>query len=117
MRRWLLIFVLALLPLQFSWAAVARYCGHEGESPSAPAGAKHFGHHAHEHEAAADHAKPSAAEVDDDCASCHLGCAQPIPVDPFHAVPSLSPPRVARLDAMPPSHFPPGLERPDRSLA
>lgn len=114
MRRWLLIFVLALLPLQFSWAAVARYCGHEN---AAPGSGTHFGHHPHEHTAAPADAKLVGAEVDDDCASCHLGCAQPIPVDPFSAMPSLSPPRIARPDAMPPSHVPPGLERPDRSLA
>jgi len=39
-RPFLAIFLLALLPLQFSWAAVASYCGHETQ-----AGAEHFGHH------------------------------------------------------------------------
>jgi len=45
-RRLLAIFLLAMLPLQFSWAAVASYCGHESQ-----AGTGHFGHHDHEHHA------------------------------------------------------------------
>jgi hypothetical protein len=45
-RRFLAIVLLALLPLQFSWAAVASYCGHEEQ-----AGATHFGHHEHQHHA------------------------------------------------------------------
>ncbi|MCU0767916.1 MAG: hypothetical protein MUD07_00505 [Burkholderiaceae bacterium] len=28
MRRWLAVLLLVLLPLQFSWAAAANYCGH-----------------------------------------------------------------------------------------
>ncbi|MES2718739.1 MAG: hypothetical protein V4795_23475 [Pseudomonadota bacterium] len=43
MRRFLAIVLLALLPLQFSWAAVASYCEHETQ------GAGHFGHHDHDH--------------------------------------------------------------------
>lgn len=42
MRRWLAIMMLVFLPLQFSWAAVANYCGHE-----TGAAAKHIGHHDH----------------------------------------------------------------------
>jgi hypothetical protein len=117
MRRWLLIFVLALLPLQFSWAAVARYCGHEIGHDAAAASSTHLGHHSHDHEAASGDPTPNAAEVDDDCASCHLGCAQPIPMDHSSAMPALDAPRVARPHVMPASYVPPGLERPDRSLA
>lgn len=29
MRRWLLILLLAILPVQFGWASVAQYAGHE----------------------------------------------------------------------------------------
>ena len=36
--------MLALLPLQFSWAAVAAYCGHETGQH-----AEHLGHHEHRH--------------------------------------------------------------------
>lgn len=32
MKRWLLILLIALLPIQFSWAAVGAYCGDEHES-------------------------------------------------------------------------------------
>jgi hypothetical protein len=42
MRRWLVLLLLVLLPLQFSWAAVASYCVHENG-----AAADHLGHHDH----------------------------------------------------------------------
>ena len=52
MRRFIILFMLCLLPVQISWAAVADYCAHE------PAGeAQHFAHHEHEHE----HATPLIA--------------------------------------------------------
>jgi hypothetical protein len=93
-RRFLAIVLLALLPLQFSWAAVASYCGHETQ------GAGHFGHHDHDHAhhagassdagPAADlsaHASPTpdktgGAESDKapgamdlDCGHCHGTCS------------------------------------------
>ena len=40
MRRWLLIFLLFLLPFQYSWAASAAYCLHEGDTRGG-----HWGHH------------------------------------------------------------------------
>ena len=46
MKRLFLIILLAVLPLQISWAAVAVYCGHE----QGKAG-QHFGHHDDEHKA------------------------------------------------------------------
>ncbi|MDH1765571.1 hypothetical protein ABE607_16300 [Comamonas aquatica] len=45
MRRFLAIFLLTMLPLQFSWAAVATYCGHESQASTG-----HFGHHDHDHD-------------------------------------------------------------------
>ena len=78
MRRWLAIFMLVLLPLQFSWAAVAAYCGHETGQH-----AQHLGHHEHEHEHAGSAkvdndrvpADPSApAGFDLDCGHCHGTC-------------------------------------------
>lgn len=80
-RRFLAIFLLALLPLQFSWAAVASYCSHETQ-----AGSGHFGHHAHEHQHHADadadldsSAEASADEalgaMDLDCGHCHGYCS------------------------------------------
>lgn len=85
MRRILAIVLLALLPLQFSWAAVASYCGHEEQ-----AGATHFGHHEHQHHAdaggsaepvadldatadAADDKAPGAMDLD--CGHCHGTCS------------------------------------------
>jgi hypothetical protein len=71
MRRWFAILLLAMLPLQFSWAAVATYCTHETDKVEA----QHFGHHAHEH--AADHADESnpakklPGAADPDCLNCH----------------------------------------------
>jgi hypothetical protein len=83
MRRLLSILLLVLLPLQFSWAAVAPYCGHE----AAPE-VQHVGHHAHEHHAdvpavpvaQAEVGEQAAAEatpwmVDLDCAQCHANGA------------------------------------------
>ena len=83
MRRWLAILMLALLPLQFSWAAVAAYCGHERGQQ-----AHHLGHHEHQHAdqvkadkdgAPAEQSAP--AGFDFDCGHCHGSCANmPAPV-------------------------------------
>ena len=82
-----------MLPLQFSWAAVATYCGHESQ-----AGTGHFGHHDHEHHAdAGSNAGPAAdpgadltsspdeaggangdeapSAMDLDCGHCHGTCS------------------------------------------
>jgi hypothetical protein len=47
MRRWIAMFLLALLPFQALWAAVEPYCLHE----RAPSAAHHLGHHEHSHHA------------------------------------------------------------------
>jgi len=44
MKKFLAIFLLVLLPLQFSWAAMASYCEHETSVT-----ATHPGHHTHDH--------------------------------------------------------------------
>ena len=72
MRRLIAVFILALLPLQFSWSAVASYCMHE----RATAQTQHVGHHEHEHEAKsvvdpADKNGQNADQVDSDCWVCH----------------------------------------------
>jgi hypothetical protein len=84
-HRILAIVLLALLPLQFSWAAVASYCGHEEQ-----AGATHFGHHEHQHHADnGGNAEPVAdldgtadatgdkapGAMDLDCGHCHGYCS------------------------------------------
>lgn len=105
-----------MLPLQSVWAAAAAYCTHESGV------LKHFGHHEHEHWggstsdlAAAD---PTVPLVDDnDCEFCHLACAQPVSSTVQDVV------VISVHDAAPAyrvyydSYLPPGLERPDRSLA
>lgn len=73
MKRYLVIFLLVLLPLQFSWAAMVSYCQHE-----TGVAAKHPGHHTHDH-GSADHQESSknssqSAGMYHDCATCHMGC-------------------------------------------
>lgn len=58
MRRYLLIFMMCLLPLQWSWAAAARVCEHEQ-------GAAHFGHHEHQHAGAEQAAEAASAPQGD----------------------------------------------------
>ena len=78
MRRWFAIALLALLPFQFTWAAVASYCGHESDSQ-----AQHFGHHEHQqqqHGAEVDQGGGDAADKamdgnDLDCGHCHGSCS------------------------------------------
>lgn len=91
MRRILAIVLLAFLPFQFSWAAVASYCGHETQ-----AGVEHFGHHDHDHQHHADasdgaglDANPTTipdvnsdagdgkalGAMDLDCGHCHGTCS------------------------------------------
>lgn len=74
-KKLLLIFMLMMLPLQFSWAAVAAYCQHESEIAM-----PHIGHHTHGHQqlqvnAANDDAQDSndSPGFDADCISCHGG--------------------------------------------
>lgn len=72
MRRFLLIFLVVMMPLQLSWAAVSSYCQHESGAAS-----KHFGHHEHKHQQASkvgdsDQTKAKAfGTVDADCHFCH----------------------------------------------
>ena len=72
MRRLIAVLLLALLPFQFSWSAVAAYCMHE----SSTAQAQHVGHHEHKHEAKSgiDQAEKSgqgANAFDVDWSVCH----------------------------------------------
>lgn len=81
MRRFLIIFLLMILPLQGAWAAAAGYCQHE-----TGAAAKHLGHHEHKHETKKTDPAKGTSVVDNDCAVCHLGAAGMIPIS---ALPSL----------------------------
>lgn len=101
MRRWLLILLLVLLPIQSVWAEAAAYCQHEGrhENPrqiqSADGGtSSHWGHHEHAHQhsdaaqALADDPSSPLASVDVDCNVCHAGGAVPFPA--WQRAPSVS---------------------------
>lgn len=72
MKRLLLIFLLTVLPLQMSWAAVTNYCQHENGKA-----AQHFGHHEHKHQATSDDTLKlkSSLTVDTDCGVCQLSSA------------------------------------------
>ena len=73
MRKALVIFLLALLPVQFVWGAAAGYCQHEPGQE-----VHHFGHHFHKHPAV-DKGKQLIGD-DADCVSCHVGSA-PVAAD------------------------------------
>jgi hypothetical protein len=74
MRRWLTLFLLLLLPFQFSWAAVAGYCQHETSMTT-----QHVGHHEHKHQVDANNdGVPDASQTgsaDSDCGTCHASCS------------------------------------------
>ena len=73
---WLLIALLCLMPVQLSWATLARYCQHESV---ALAEQRHAGHHSHEHQAQAgspeSSAKGQSSLPDTDCHYCHASVA------------------------------------------
>ena len=102
MRRWFAVLLLFLLPLQFSWAAVATYCGHESD-----AHAQHFGHHEHQHASSAGvHPDADGAGIeappglDSDCGHSHChggGIGMPAPVGGVNPVATVLRP-VARVE-------------------
>jgi hypothetical protein len=84
MRRWLAVFLLVLLPLQFSWAAAASYCQHEQDART-----QHVGHHEHQHAASSppadigsddgvadDAGRLSATGNHPDCGYCNFSIAK-----------------------------------------
>ncbi len=97
-RRLLFVFLLVLLPLQLSAAALMPYCQHDGAG-----GEWHPGHHAHLHadsKAAGDVDLPGQLELD--CSHCHAhggalpatlsAPAQALPRDAVRRSPSAHPP-------------------------
>lgn len=114
MRRWLLIALLFVLPLQMVWAAAAPYCAHEAKSSAT----KHFGHHEHEHQGTGSpladaQGDASATAGDVDCGSCQLSAGATLPCGEV-AVGAAA--RAVVLDRDVPryqSHTPPGPERPN----
>jgi hypothetical protein len=80
MRRWLLIFLLFLLPFQLSWAASAAYCQHERDSQPG-----HWGHHedeprgtdrTHTGDGAQKNSTTQPNGAVGHCIVGHFGCAQ-----------------------------------------
>ena len=114
MRRWLVVLMLLVLPVQFVWAAAMPYCAHE----AAASASKHPGHHQHVHQGGSDAAKASddgagSGAHHADCASCHAGAAATLPLPPAVLA---SAPRDVLRELPPPryrSHTPAGPERPD----
>jgi len=126
MRRLIALILLVLVPLHFSWAAMASYCQHE----TGPL-ATHLGHHSCKHEVAglkdasgttslddkagrqgSQTGAQNSAQTDADCGMCHLGKAHLTELD-F----KLKPPMVGALLFATPivnytSFQPAALERP-----
>ena len=72
MRRYLLVLMMVLLPLQWSWAAAASVCAHESGK------AHHLGHHEYKHGAGSLTGKSDTNKSDGaslgshpDCQVCH----------------------------------------------
>ncbi|MES2260472.1 MAG: cation efflux protein, CzcI family [Pseudomonadota bacterium] len=114
MRKLILILLLAVLPLQYAWAAAAVYCAHETGT------SKHFGHHAHQHQGGDrqdEPQTPAKAKVHADCAVCQFSLQASLPA-------ALTLPAAAERTVYPPhppplysSHIADGPKRPDWGLA
>lgn len=116
----MLIFLLAVLPLQFAWGAAVTYCRHEQG-----AAVGHFGHHSHKHQAEAKGETQSVSADqkvnpladDPDCVAHHMGCVPPIGRSPPLLTAELSADLVFR-DAIAEAASPPvSIERPKWSRA
>ncbi|MGE3296770.1 MAG: hypothetical protein AB7I68_05405 [Porticoccaceae bacterium] len=90
MRRWLILFLLALLPLQVSWAAAATVdqCAHDHDRTAA-----HFGHHqdanvhdhdVHDHDVHDNDAHAAAAASEAEQSHADAGSAGPVHLDHEH---------------------------------
>ena len=90
MRRFLVLLLLCLLPLQISWAAVANYCGHEQDKT-----AQHIAHHDDEHKAFSTQSNPDKQPEKFNLGHdhCHMSCFLGFLTEAaFHAsVPSTQP--------------------------
>lgn len=76
MRRLAAIFVLIVLPLQWTYAAVAEYCQHEANRTAQ----QHVGHHAHNHvDPPSDQDGSKNGSLDWDCPACHHSAGAFVP--------------------------------------
>ncbi|MBC7945409.1 MAG: cobalt-zinc-cadmium resistance protein [Burkholderiales bacterium] len=108
MKRFALILLLLVVPVEASWAAVAAWCQHEqGQA------ANHFGHHDHKHQGT-DDGSDDPGKPHNDCGFCHFASAQslsshPVQIHIYQAT--------AVFDFKPvhyTSHIPDALDRPNR---
>lgn len=114
MRRLIVIFIVAFLPLQGAWATMAEYCMHES---GAGADTRHFGHHFHKHQPSTGDSQSDSSQgkggPDRDCGFCHLNLklvpptsfAAPLYTELYLVAPP-SPPHFS-------SHIPKAPERPN----
>ena len=114
LSSWLLVALLWLMPLQFSWATVARYCQHESV---AQAERRHAGHHSHEHQstsaAPGDAVGDPLAVADADCHYCHASVTPFVISQYAQQLPSSAPEKQAQVPMASFSGWiPPSIERP-----
>lgn len=118
MKKFVLLLLLFVLPLQMSWAAASAYCLHEEGKA-----AQHLGHHSHQHKASADdEPQPDAGKdlktktkAHSDCNVCHgVGHAwlPPAASMPVFDTASLA---IDTSSFLYVSHIPDGPKRPDWS--
>jgi hypothetical protein len=117
MRRWVIVFLLLVVPIQLVWGAAAPYCAHEAKAGST----NHFGHHEHRHQgsdltsSAADEAGGGSIASHVDCESCHLGTSATLPTQSI-CIAALPLGTVLTEHGLRfQSHVPSGPERPDRT--
>lgn len=115
MKRLLLILLLAMLPLQASWAAAAAYCDLAEQGST-----QHPGHHEHQPNGALDDPPAPPAADDDkaeaDCDLCHHFAASPLPsAQPDLPLPKGSPHLRGDLRRYV-SHIPDLIPPPDRPV-
>lgn len=110
MRRFLLILLLLMMPLQATWAAGAPYCSHD--EPAA-----HTGHHAHTHSPSASQDRDDGAPGHcDDCDACHhLSASAVLSAQPNLPLPKGAPHLRGELRRYV-SHIPEPTPPPDRPL-
>ena len=109
MHRWLLVLLLVLVPVQFSWATLAAYCGHEATAASQPGG-----HHdqLESPEARDDLASKSVGGLDLHGSHCHGHCAGMLPAFAHPMADALSARPYAAQPSPAPAHAPAPPERP-----
>lgn len=111
MRRFFLILLLLMMPLQAAWAAGAAYCGHDEQTT-------HPGHHVHKHAPSTtqDQDDGTPGEQCNDCDACHhLSASAVLSAQPNLPLPKGAPHMRGELRRYV-SHVPDLIPPPDRPL-